>query len=107
LTKQRSHLLTFLYVDEVDATNNIAERAIRPAVIVRKISAGNRSNRGADTHAILASIIQTSRQQERDFPDVAAELLRSPRPRALNLVAGKREAGPTRPGHGPAQPLGP
>lgn len=107
LTKQRAHLLTFLYVDEVDATNNIAERAIRPAVIVRKISAGNRSNRGADTHAILASIIQTSRQQERDFPDVAAELLRSPRLRALNLVAVNREAGSTRPGHGPAQPLGP
>lgn len=107
LTKQRSHLLTFLYVDAVDATNNIAERAIRPAVIVRKISAGNRSNRGADTHAILASIIQTSRQQERDFLDVAAELLRSPRPRALNLVAGNREAGSTRPGHGPVQPLGP
>lgn len=91
LTKQRPHLLTFLYVDEVDATNNIAERAIRPAVIVRKISAGNRSDRGADTHAILTSIIQTCRQQERDFLDVAAELLRSRRPRALNLVARNRE----------------
>lgn len=107
LTKQRPHLLTFLYVDQVDATNNIAERAIRPAVIVRKISAGNRSNQGADTHAILASIIQTSRQQEQDFLDIASELLRSPRPRALNLIAENREAESTRPGHGPVQPLGP
>jgi transposase len=93
LTKQRRHLLTFLYVDEVDATNNIAERRIRPAVIVRKISAGNRSNQGADTHAILTSIIQTCRQQKRDFLDIAAELLRSRRPRALNLVARNREIG--------------
>ena len=93
LTKQRPHLLTFLYVDQVDATNNVSERRIRPAVIVRKISAGNRSNQGADTHAILTSIIQTCRQQERDFLDIAAELLRSRRPRALNLVAGNREIG--------------
>jgi transposase len=93
LTKQRRHLLTFLYVDEVDATNNIAERRIRPAVIVRKISAGNRSDRGADAHAILTSIIQTCRQQKRDFLDVAAELLHSRRPRALNLVDGNQEIG--------------
>jgi hypothetical protein len=101
--------LTFLYIDEVDATNNISERRIRPAVIVRKISAGNRSNRGADTHAILTSIIQTCRQQERNFLNVATELLRSPRPRASTLVAGNREAGSrsTRPGHSPVQPLGP
>lgn len=107
LTKQRPHLLTFLYIDEVDATNNIAERRIRPAVIVRKISAGNRSDRGSDTHAILASIIQTSRQQEQDFLDVATQLLRNPQPRALNLVAGNRQDGPTQPGHSRAQPLGP
>ena len=107
LTKQRSHLLTCLYVDEVDATNNIAERAIRPAVIVRKISAGNRSNQGADTHAILASIIQTCRQQERDFLNVATELLRNPRPHALTLVAANRHRASMQPDHSPAQPLGP
>ncbi|HET92141.1 MAG TPA: IS66 family transposase [Chloroflexi bacterium] len=107
LTKQRPHLLTFLYVDEVDATNNIAERTIRPAVIVRKISAGNRSDKGADTHAILASIIQTCRQQERDFLDVATELLGNPTPQALTLVVANRQDESMQPGHSPAQPLGP
>jgi transposase len=107
LTKQRPHLLTFLYVDEVDATNNIAERRIRPAVIVRKISAGNRSNPGSDTHAVLTSIIQTCRQQERDFLDVATELLRNPQPQGLNLIVGKQEGEPTQIAHGPAQPSGP
>ena len=107
LTKQRAHLLTFLYVDPVDATNNISERRIRPAVIVRKISAGNRSDRGADTHAILTSIIQTCRQQRRDFLDVATELLRSPRPRDLNLVATNPPGGSMQPSCGPTQPSGP
>jgi len=107
LTKQRAHLLTFLYVDEVDATNNIAERRIRPAVIVRKISAGNRSTQGSDTHAMLTSIIQTCHQQNCDFLDVATKLLRDPQPPALNLVAGNQRDGPTKPGYGLAQPLGP
>ena len=107
LTKQRAHLLTFLYVDEVDATNNIAERRIRPAVIVRKISAGNRSTQGSDTHARLTSIIQTCHQQNHDFLDVATKLLRDPQPPALNLIAGNRRDGLTPPGYGPAQPLGP
>ena len=107
LTKQRPHLLTFLYVDEVDATNNIAERRIRPAVIVRKISAGNRSNPGSDTHAVLSSIVQTCRQQERDFLEVATELLRNPQPQVLNLVAGNQEGEPTQVAHSPAQPSGP
>jgi len=46
LGKQRQRLFTFLYLDPVQPTNNAAERAIRPAVIVRKISAGNRSQAG-------------------------------------------------------------
>lgn len=39
LTKHRHRLLTFLYVEGVQPTNNAAERALRPAVIVHKISA--------------------------------------------------------------------
>ena len=107
LTKQRAHLLTFLYVDEVDATNNLAERRIRPAVIVRKISAGNRSHPGSDTHAILTSMIQTCRQQNQDFLAVATELLRQPQPQALNLVAGDRQDRSTQLDCGSVQPLGP
>lgn len=107
LTKQRRHLLTFLYVDGVDATNSIAERRIRPAVIVRKISAGNRSDPGSETHAVLTSIIQTCRQQERDFLGVATELLRNPQPRVLNLVVGNQESEPMQVAHSPAQPSGP
>jgi transposase len=86
LQKHRSRLLTFLYVDGLEPTNNAAERAIRPAVVVRKISAGNRSSRGARAHAILTSILRTCQQQGRDFLAVAVELLRAPVPSVIPLV---------------------
>ena len=59
----RKHLLTFLELEEVEATNNRAERALRPAVIVRKTGGCNRGERGARTHAVLASLLVTARQQ--------------------------------------------
>ncbi len=43
LNKQRDHLFTFLDHEGVDATNNLAERQLRPAVIARKISCGNKT----------------------------------------------------------------
>lgn len=63
LRKQRKHILRFLYVDELDATNNLAERQLRPAVIIRKTNGCNRTDEGAQTHAILGSVLATCRQQ--------------------------------------------
>jgi hypothetical protein len=76
LRKQREHLLRFLDHDGVDATNNLAEREIRPAVIARKLSAGNRTEAGAETHAVLATILRTSRRQGRDILLTPGDLLR-------------------------------
>jgi transposase len=76
LRKQRAHLLRFLDHDGVDATNNLAEREIRPAVIARKLSAGNRTEAGAETHAVLASILRTCRRQGRDILGALVDLLR-------------------------------
>src|SRR5438270_3893926 len=76
LRKQREHLLRFLDHDGVDATNNLAEREIRPAVIARKLSAGNRTEAGAETHAVLASVFRTYRRQGRDILEAVVELLR-------------------------------
>ena len=63
LRKQRPHVLRFLYIDGLDATNNQAERMLRPAVITRKTSGCNRTAGGADAHSTLASILVTCRQQ--------------------------------------------
>ena len=75
MIKHRHNLFTFLYVDEVEPTNNAAERALRPAVIARKLSAGNRSPTGSETHSILASLAQTARQNGQDFVHAAKAIL--------------------------------
>jgi transposase len=74
LHKQRDHLFTFLDHDGVDATNNLAERQLRPAVIARKISCGNKTPKGARTWQILASLGATCTQRSTSF---IAELARA------------------------------
>jgi hypothetical protein len=75
LRKQRPHLLTFLYVPEVAPTNNLAERQLRPAVIARKLSAGNKTAAGVATFEVLVSLAATCRQQGRSFARYVAESL--------------------------------
>jgi len=55
------HIFTFLDYDDVPFENNFAERMIRPAVILRKNSQSNRSQRGAATQAVLMSVYRTLR----------------------------------------------
>lgn len=76
LRKHRASVLGFLDHDLVDATNNLAEREGRPAVIARKLSAGNRTEAGAETHAVLASVFRTYRRQGRDILEAVVALLR-------------------------------
>ena len=74
LRKHRPHLLRFLYVDDLDATNNLAERMLRPAVITRKTNGCNRSRRGAATHAILSSVLVTCHQHAIPILDYLVQL---------------------------------
>ena len=82
LWKQRDHLFTFLERVEVPATNNLAERQLRPAVIARKISCGNKTDKGAAAWQVLASLGATCRQEGRSFIQFVAERMALPRPRA-------------------------
>jgi transposase len=59
LSRHRDELFTFLDRPEADWNNNFGERQIRPAVILRKNSQCNRSERGAATQAVLMSIYRT------------------------------------------------
>ena len=61
-----------LEYDSVEATNNLAERQLRPAVIARKLSCRNKTASGARTWEILASIAATCRQRDHPFLDTAA-----------------------------------
>jgi transposase len=78
LRKQRRHLFLFLFEPGVEATNNRAERAIRPAVITRKTGGCNKTERGARTHAVLASILVTLKQQGIRAADYLPEVLLAP-----------------------------
>jgi transposase len=77
LRKYGGQLTTFLHKEEVDGTNNAAERALRPAVVMRKISGGSRSAEGARAWAILASVMRTAQQQGRDVVATIQDLLKA------------------------------
>jgi transposase len=67
LIKHREHLLRCLWDPAAEPTNNRAERALRPAVIARKISCGNKTEAGKQTWQTLTSLITTCRQRGQDF----------------------------------------
>jgi hypothetical protein len=77
LKKHRDRLTTFLHKPEVDATNNAAERPLRPAVVMRKVTGGSRSQAGADAWATLASITRTAEQHGRDVLETIKSLLKA------------------------------
>ena len=78
----RKHLLTCLYYENVQPTNNDAERAIRRPVIARKLSCGNKTESGASAAATLMSLAATAQQQARDFLTELAQALALPQPQA-------------------------
>lgn len=71
----------------LNATNWRAEQALRPAVVNRKVSGGNRSTRGAAAPEILSSVIQTARLRNLHPRDVIVDLLRAPQPTVSPALA--------------------
>ena len=86
LTTELPALFSFLFDLTLDATNWRAEHAIRPAVVNRKVSGGNRSMRGAETQQILSSVIQTARVRQLEPRDVLVELLHAPTPTVSSIL---------------------
>lgn len=80
LSKQRPHLLRFLYYEGVDATNNQAERDLRPAVLARKTGRCNKTEIGAETHAVLSSIVETLRKRRLNPIQALAMLIQAKQP---------------------------
>ena len=77
MLKHRKELTAFLWDKSLDGTNNAAERAIRPAVVARKISGGSRSPAGADAWAKLASLLRTASQQGKRLIDAIKAMLQA------------------------------
>lgn len=68
-------LFTFVADPAVSSENNAAERAIRPAVVARKISGGSRSERGSKTCSILRTLFETWALQGRNTIDACREMI--------------------------------
>lgn len=59
LLRHQNELFQFVSHPLVPADNNLAERALRPLVVQRKISGGSRSQAGSATRMQLASLFET------------------------------------------------
>jgi len=76
LRRYSEALFTFLDHEAVPSDNNRAEREIRPAVIMRKNSQGNRSETGAEVQAVLMSIYRTLKLRGHDPLKTLVDALR-------------------------------
>jgi len=78
IAKHLAELFVFVADPAVPATNNAAERSLRPLVISRKISGGTRSELGSTTKMALASLFGTWRLQGLNPLDQCRQLLAAP-----------------------------
>lgn len=69
LYDHRDWLWTFLEIEGVEPTNNASERALRHAVIWRKLSFGTQSAAGSRFVATILTVVETCRQQSRGVFD--------------------------------------
>lgn len=66
LLERTDDLFRFTQDKKIAGDNNIAERGLRKAVIIRKISNGSRSDRGAGILEVLLSVVETARLQKQN-----------------------------------------
>jgi len=77
LWKHLDEWFTFLSHPEVEPTNGEVERAIRPAVVNRKVWGGNRTWAGARAQGVLMSVLETCRRAGRLGLEFVSQTLRA------------------------------
>ena len=77
LVDHREHLWTFIEVEGVEPTNNAAERALRHAVIWRKLSFGTQSASGSRFVERMLTVVETGRRQGRNVFEWLTEAVRA------------------------------
>ncbi|WP_197527412.1 IS66 family transposase [Pirellulimonas nuda] len=77
LLPRKEHLWTSLEVEGVEPTNNTAERALRPAVIYRKLSFGTQSASGSRYLERMLSVSETCRLQNRSAYEYLVEAMQA------------------------------
>lgn len=75
LQRFQAELFTFVQIPGVPSGNNAAERAIRPAVISRKVCGGTRSARGSLTKTTLLTLFGTWSLHKRNLFEACVAML--------------------------------
>lgn len=78
LLRHEDELFQFVLVPGLSASNNLAERSIRPLVVIRKISGGSRGVEGTKTRMALASLFETWHARRLNPFAECLKLLRQP-----------------------------
>ncbi len=68
---------TFVTEEEVEPTNNKAERALREHVVIRKIIGTLRNEKGTYIHETVMSLLATWKERDQDPYDEMLKILRS------------------------------
>ena len=73
LLKVEDALWTFTFVDGVEPTNNLAEQALRAAVIWRRTSYGSQSQAGSEFVSRILTVVSSLKAQQRNPLDYLTE----------------------------------
>ena len=79
LLKLEAALWTFVYVQGVEPTNNLAEQALRSAVIWRRTSFGSQSQEGSEFVARILTVVSSLKAQQRNLLDYLTKACRAKR----------------------------
>lgn len=75
MTRFINELFSFVGNPEIPSENNAAERAVRPAVVARKISGGSRSARGSKTCSNLRTLFETWRLRNTNTIEACQQMI--------------------------------
>lgn len=90
LRNYQEALFVFLMREDVEATNWRGEHAMRAGIMTRKCcGGGNRTESGAETQAVVMTVLRTIKQKKLEPRQIIAELIRAPVPAPnLSVVCG-------------------
>ena len=86
IVKHHDEWLTFLDDPRIPPTNNLAERALRPLVVLRKITFGHRTSAGAERMARIMTVQETAKRHGRKATEIFYRLLTQPPNRVLRYL---------------------
>lgn len=86
IVEYHSEWLVFVDDSRVPPTNNLAEQALRPLVVLRKITFGHRRLEGGERMAALMSVAETARRHGQRASRIFLSLMTAPPSKALRRL---------------------